>query len=103
MCVGIHRSRPSLSPRKDTIMPGCANRLSFCPWARSRTAAAREGLDIQRSELNLFPIQCWVSIENLFGFRSLAQHIGDQVDWNACPTVHGRAAHYLRVRHDHVL
>jgi hypothetical protein len=38
-------------------MPGYKNRFSFCPGAGSRTAVARKGLDIKRSELDSLFIQ----------------------------------------------
>jgi hypothetical protein len=47
-------------------MPGYKNRFSFCPGAGSRTAVARKGLDIKRSELDSLFIQSWVSLQDLF-------------------------------------
>src|SRR5712692_195218 len=99
----IHRSRASLSPRKDAAMPGNTNRSSFGPRARSRAAAAREGLDVQRSKFDLLPIQSWVAREDLFWFRSLAQHVGNKFDRDARPTIDRRAAHNLGVGNNHVL
>src|ERR1700723_2612931 len=103
MCAGIHRSRASRSPRQSAAMPGGTNRFSFCPRAGSWTPSPREGLDVKRSELDLLSIQSWVAIENLLWFRSLAQHIGNQFDGDACPTIHGGTTHNLRVENNHVL
>jgi hypothetical protein len=61
----------SLSPREGTAMPGYKNRFSFCPGAGSRTAVARKGLDIKRSELDSLFIQSWVALQDLFWLRSL--------------------------------
>ena len=84
-------------------MPGCKNRFSFCPRAGSWTAAARKGLDIKRSEFDFLFIQSRVALQDFFCARSLAQHVGNEFDWNARPTIHGRTAHNLRVGNNHVL
>jgi hypothetical protein len=76
-------------------VPGCTNRLSFCPRARNGTAAAWESLYVKWSESDLLPIQSWVARENLLWFGTLAQHIGNKFDWNARPTIHRRTTHNL--------
>src|SRR5438105_10936899 len=103
MCVGIHRSKASLSPRNGAAMPGCQNRLSFCPRARSWTPSPRKGLNVERGELDLLSIQSRITFQNLLGVCALAQHICNEFDWNARSTIHRSTSPNRRVGDNQIL